>query len=104
MTATLSIRIPQKRKAALDRAAKQTQRSRSFLVNEALEKHLAEIAKAGSADTLGDELNSETKRAANDAKWLAFAAALAEARKHFPTRTAEDIDASIRDMREDRKW
>lgn len=40
---TLSIRIPDDVSSRLDRAAKSTHRSRSFIVKEALNKHLAEI-------------------------------------------------------------
>lgn len=40
---TLSIRIPDDINSRLDRAAKSTHRSRSFIVKEALNKHLAEI-------------------------------------------------------------
>ena len=40
---TISIRLPEAARLSLDRAAKLTRRSRSFLMQEALERHLAEI-------------------------------------------------------------
>jgi RHH-type transcriptional regulator, rel operon repressor / antitoxin RelB len=40
---TISIRLPKASRLNLDRAAKLTRRSRSFLMQEALERHLAEI-------------------------------------------------------------
>jgi hypothetical protein len=42
---TISIRLPESSRVLLDKAAKQTRRSRSFLMKEALDKHLAEIVR-----------------------------------------------------------
>lgn len=42
-TPTISIRLPDASRRDLDRAAKLTRRSRSFLMKEALDRHLAEI-------------------------------------------------------------
>ena len=41
--ATISLRLPEATRGNLDRAAKMTRRSRSFLIKEALERHLSEI-------------------------------------------------------------
>ncbi len=40
---TISLRLPQEARARLDRATVKTRRSRSFLMQRALEKHLDEI-------------------------------------------------------------
>lgn len=85
---TLSIRIPQKSRAALDQAAKATRRSRSFLVNEALDRHLTAIV----AEQLPQPAKSK----------LALMMELKGAGAKFgPLRPAADIDAAIRAMRGD---
>ena len=85
---TLSIRIPPKSRAALDRAAKATRRSRSFLVNEALDRHLAAI--------IGEQGPKPAKRS------LALMMALKGVGAQFgPLRSGVEIDAAIRDMRGD---
>ena len=43
LSPTISIRLPDATRRSLDKAAKLTRRSRSFLMREALDRHLAEI-------------------------------------------------------------
>ena len=42
-SATISVRLSEAARGTLDKAAKLTRRSRSFLMKEALERHLSEI-------------------------------------------------------------
>lgn len=51
---TISIRLPDEDRAKLDRAIKLTRRSRSFLMKEALERHLD--------DVLREETKTQTAR------------------------------------------
>jgi predicted transcriptional regulator len=48
---TISIRLPDADRVRLDKAVKQTRRSRSYLMKEALDRHLAEIVREQSSDT-----------------------------------------------------
>lgn len=47
---TVSIRLSETDRARLDRAMKQTRRSRSFLMKEALDRHLTEIVQEQTPD------------------------------------------------------
>jgi RHH-type transcriptional regulator, rel operon repressor / antitoxin RelB len=84
---TISIRLPEAQRQQLDRAAKQTRRSRSFLMQEALERHLADIVKEETVET----------RKRNLATLLSFAGAGAKGRK---PRTAAEVDTHIRWLRD----
>lgn len=44
-SSTLSLRLPAETRERLDRAAKKSRRSRSYLIQRALELHLDEVAK-----------------------------------------------------------
>jgi predicted DNA-binding protein len=48
--ATISVRLPQETRDALDRAAKNTHRSRAFLIKEALDKHLSTLESGAVAE------------------------------------------------------
>lgn len=83
---TLSVRIPEDVNSRLDRAAKSTHRSRSFLVKEALERHLAEIIhEQGDGKTRLEKLRA-----------LKGAGA-----RQYGALTAEQIEADIREFRGD---
>jgi predicted transcriptional regulator len=85
---TISTRLPESSRTLLDRAAKQTQRSRSFLMKEALDRHLAEIVLEHAPDAPRHRL----------AKLLSLAASGINPVKQ---RTVEEIDAHIRWLRGD---
>ena len=84
----LSVRLPDETRLLLDKAAESTHRSRSFLVKEALERHLVDIV----AEQSGGAKKSRLERL------LALQGAAA---KRYGPRTAEDIDAQIREFRGD---
>ena len=83
---TISIRLPAKTREKLDLAAKRTRRSRSFLMQAALERHLSEII---------DEQESGYRRNSLK-KLLDFAQA---GSRPNPPRSAEEIEAHIRWLR-----
>jgi predicted DNA-binding protein len=85
---TISLRLPAETKDRLERAASLTRRSRSFLVKEALDKHLDAILNEHGARRRTDRL----------ARLLAFKGAGAGV---GGGRTAEDIDAQVRAFRGD---
>ena len=71
MTATnqsVSIRLEPHTKAALDDAAKRTKRSRSFLMQEALEKYLVEITKQQEVQSSKPPLSQILELAKRSAK------------------------------------
>lgn len=87
-TPSLSVRLSGDIRTRLDSAAKSTSRSRSFLVQEALARHLNEIVaeqSGGAAQSRLDKLRALKG---------------AGARMYGP-RSAEDIDAQIREFRGD---
>ncbi|HLN24010.1 MAG TPA: ribbon-helix-helix domain-containing protein [Patescibacteria group bacterium] len=85
--APLSVRLPDETRQLLDQAAERTHRSRSFLVKEALERHLADIVheQSGSGKSRLETL---------------LALKGAGARLYGP-RSTEDIDAEVRAFRGD---
>lgn len=84
---TLSVRLPSDTSVRLEKAAKSTHRSRSFLVKEALERHLNEIVQ---------EQTGQTKsRMARLLEMQGVGSRL------YGERTQEDIDAQIREFRGD---
>ena len=86
-TPPISIRLPEAARRSLDRAAKLTRRSRSFLMQEALERHLAEI------------VGEQAKPVARGR--LTTLLSLGGAGAHSPTpRPARDVDAHIRWLRD----
>lgn len=85
---TISLRLSEETKARLTRAAKLTRRSRSFLVKEALEKHLDAILSEQSAREAESRL----------ARLMAFKGAGA---RIAGERTAAEIDAQVRAFRGD---
>jgi len=87
-TPALSVRLPDETRARLDQAAMATHRSRSFLVKEALERHLSEIVaeQAGGA------------RTSRMARLLAKAGVGVTI---VGSQTTEEIDARIREFRGD---
>lgn len=85
---TVSIRLPEATKSKLDKATKLSRRSRSFLVLEALNRHLD--------DVLGEQTqNPEQKKFS-----VLLSLAGAGSKKPNP-RTAEEVDAHIRWLRSD---
>ncbi len=83
--AIVSLRLPDATKARLDRAAKLTRRSRSFLMKEALEAYLPTI--------LGAPAPAKSRLA----RLLAYEGAGAVG----SGRTEDEIDAEVRDFRAD---
>lgn len=85
---TISVRLPGETRKALDEAAKITRRSRAFLIKEALDKHLYGILRQQTA--------AERRSAFQRLYALQGAGKGPEG-----YRTAEDIDAMIREIRGD---
>lgn len=85
---TLSLRLPPETKDRLDRAASVTRRSRSFLVRQALDKHLDAILREPAVEDNKDRL----------ARLLAYKGAGVGP---DGGRTMEDIDAQVREFRGD---
>lgn len=83
---TLSIRIPDDISSRLDRAAKSTHRSRSFIVKEALNKYLSEIVQ----DQGGGQTRLEKLRALKGA-----------GARQYGALSAEQIEADIHEFRGD---
>ncbi len=82
---TISIRLPKAARESLDKATKLTRRSRSFLMQEALERHL---------DTIVREETGGGRR-------LTHLLSLAGAGKCAPApRAADEIDEHIRWLRD----
>jgi hypothetical protein len=81
---TISIRLPEKSRRNLDKATKLTRRSRSFLMKEALDRHLADIVQEQTTGTPRRRLST----------LLGLAGVAATARAH------EDIDQHIRWLRD----
>jgi predicted transcriptional regulator len=84
---TFSIRLPQEQRESLETAIKLTRRSRSFIVKEALERHLPDIIREQSGEA--------PKRRLTHLLSLAGAGV----RKDH-VRTREEIDAHIRWLRD----
>ena len=87
-TPTISIRLPKASLKSLDKAAKSTRRSRSFLVREALDHYLADI------------VQKQSEPAVKPLSRLLAMAGIAEKLGQKP-RTKEEIDAHIRWLRSD---
>ena len=86
--ATISVRLPEATRGNLDKAAKMTRRSRSFLMKEALERHLSEIVQ----EHKGAEGKSRLSRI------LALGGAGV---RHVGKQSAAEIDKRIRAFRDD---
>jgi len=86
-TPTISIRLPEAARRSLDRATKLTRRSRSFLMQEALERHLAEI--------VGEQARPAAKGRLKTLLSLGGAGA-----HSLAPRTASEVDAHIRWLRD----
>lgn len=84
---TLSVRLPDDTRARLERAAKTTHRSRSFLVKEALERHLNDIV-------------AEQRGGAKSRLEKLLAMKGVGTRLYGP-RTVEEIDSDVRKFRGD---
>jgi len=85
---TLTIRLPDATRRTLDRAAKATRRSRSFLMKEALERHLQDIMREHAPEGSGGR--------------YARIIAMRGAGKNYSTYTsAEDVIRTIREFRGD---
>jgi metal-responsive CopG/Arc/MetJ family transcriptional regulator len=83
---TISVRIPSDTSARLEQAAKSTHRSRSFLVKEALERHLGEIIhEQGGGKTRLEKLRALKGSGA----------------RQYGSLTADQIEADIREFRGD---
>jgi predicted DNA-binding protein len=87
-TPTLSVRLPGEVRERLEQAARHTNRSRSFLVQEALTRHLDDIMREQKAD--------ETKSRLEKLCTLKGAGA-----RLYGPRSEEDITAQIREFRGD---
>jgi predicted DNA-binding protein len=84
---TISIRLPKEARESLDMATKITRRSRSFLMQEALERHLSQIVR--------EQTQQGAKRRLDTLLSLAGAG-----RRSSEPRTAEEIDQHIRWLRD----
>ena len=84
----VSVRLPEETRKLLDKAAKKTRRSRSYLMKEALEYHLRQIV---------TEEQKTIRRQGMD-RLLAMAGA---GRAHVGEQPAEDIEKRIREFRGD---
>jgi predicted transcriptional regulator len=83
---TISIRLPEASRKSLDKAVKVTRRSRSFLMKEALDRHLADIVREQAGAAVKPRLQTLLGMAG---------AGAGKTRK----RSARDIDAHIRWLR-----
>jgi RHH-type transcriptional regulator, rel operon repressor / antitoxin RelB len=86
---TISIRLPKMSRLSLDRAAKLTRRSRSFLMQEALDRHLAEI--------VGEQTQETSKKGLSNLLSLAGAG-----KNSLKPRSAKDVDEHVRWLRDNR--
>jgi predicted transcriptional regulator len=84
---TISIRLPMPTRMTLDKAVKATRRSRSYIMKEALDRHLADIVR--------EETVTQRKPLAHLLSMAGAGAGLG------PSRTKEEIDAHIRWLRDD---
>jgi predicted transcriptional regulator len=85
---TITVRLPDSTRKALDRIAKATRRSRSYLVKEAIERHIDEIALRQAREEPRQRL----------ARLMALAGAGASLSTY---KSAEEVDAAIRAIRGD---
>lgn len=83
----ISLRLPDALLESLDEASRATRRSRSFLMQEALARHLADIVREQSRETRPGRL----------AAVLALAGA---GKAAVRPRSAEDVDSHIRWLRD----
>ena len=85
-TSTLSLRLPKDARDRLDKAAAQSRRSRSYIVQEALDRHLDEIVREESQQK---------------PQGLSFIRSLAGiGAERYGARTKEEIDSHIRWLRD----
>ena len=84
----ISVRLPDATRSSLDKAAKATRRSRSFLMKEALERHLSEIVQ--------EHKGAEHVRRLDRILALGGVGVL-----HVGKQSAADIDKRIRAFRDD---
>jgi predicted transcriptional regulator len=89
-TVPTSVRLSSDMKSRLEAVARRRKRSQSFVVEEALRCYLDAPSHEGAEDGDGDPLHA----------WRQF---IGVGARLGLQRTAEEIDADIRDMREDRK-
>jgi uncharacterized protein (DUF1778 family) len=87
-SATVSLRLPAKIKTRIDKAAKARKTSRSKFMLEAV------VARLDAPDPAAEQ--SARMKSLEE-----FMADLNEARKNFAPRSAEDIDAQVRENRGD---
>lgn len=85
---TISIRLPEAARKNLDNATKLTRRSRSFLMKEALERHLADIVQ-------------EQTRGASKSRLATLLSFAGTGAKLGMTRSQEEIDQHVRWIRDD---
>ena len=84
---TISIRLPEAARRSLDDATKLTRRSRSFLMKEALDRHLADIVKEQTGGADKNRASTLLSFAGSGVKLGAL-------------RSQEEIDAHIRWLRD----
>lgn len=85
---TITIRLPDSTRKTLDRIAKATRRSRSYLVKEAIERHIDEIALRQAREESRQRLSRLMALAGAGAGISTF-------------KSADEVDAAIREMRGD---
>lgn len=87
-THSLSVRLPEAMRERLEVAAQQTKRSRSFLVQEALTRHLSDIV-------------AEQSRSGAKSRLERLRAIKGTGARLYGPRTEEDIEAQVREFRGD---
>ena len=90
MPSTVPIRLSDENLARLDSAAKSTHRSRSFLVNSAIEQQFRDV-----------EAETPREKAPKKGRLDRLLAMEGIGAKLYGPRTQEDIDAEIRELRGD---
>jgi predicted transcriptional regulator len=87
-TSTISLRLPKEARERLDRVAAQSRRSRSYIIQRALEIHLDDVARA----------EAQVETSGRYARLLEFAGAIA---KVNGGRSKEEIDRDVEWLRGD---
>lgn len=87
-TSTLTVRLPDETRDALDRAAEKLQRSRAFLIRQLVDRHLDDVVRAETPGAHGDRFARIRALALRGGELSRF-------------RSAEEVDAFIREGRGD---
>jgi uncharacterized protein (DUF1778 family) len=85
---TITVRLPASTRRTLDRIAKATRRSRSFLMKEALERHLWDIAREQAPEAAGG-------------RYARIVAMRGAGKKYSTYASPEDVIRAVREFRGD---